>query len=65
MIIIEAEHIDFIIPEYLLEPPIASQFLNFLAPQLFLKKSSIHFSSIPVLLVLDFYETHGRVFSNK
>lgn len=65
--IIEVEHIDFIIPEYSFEPPFCdSPFLEFFAPQPFLKKST-KFILVPShpCVILDFYKTRGRVFSNK
>ena len=66
--IIEVEHIDFIIPEYLPKSQsLAYQFSKFFAPRLFFKRS-MNFILVPShhsCVVLDFYKTRGRVFSNK
>ena len=66
--IIEIEHIDFIIPEYLSKSQsLAYQFSKFFAPRpCFMKRSNfILVPSHHSCIVLDFYKTRGRVFSNK
>lgn len=65
--VIEVDHIEFVIPEYSIGPPsLASQFSEFFTPQSFFKNSiKIFFVPVPSCMVLAFYKTRGRVFSNK
>ena len=63
--IIDIEHIDFVIPEYLPKSQsLAYQFSKFFAPRPCFMKSS-NYILVHSCVILDFYKTRGRVFSNK